>query len=101
MMSSHATFSCPRCGAHDYGLWVSSIGDCPSCLKRDAARYRFLKSLARPAECMEETYIPAYKPMRPVQFWAPITIPRQGENLTPFDDAVDEAMNSGSACTNE
>ena len=33
-------FNCPKCGAHDFGLYAPNIGECPHCLKdeRNALR---------------------------------------------------------------
>ena len=31
-MSDHDPFNCPQCGAHDYGLFASSMLGCPHCL---------------------------------------------------------------------
>lgn len=58
-MSVDAPFNCPKCGAHDYGLYAAGLLPCPHCqardlaaarqeiaaLKADAERWRYCKSL--------------------------------------------------------
>ena len=43
--------NCPKCGAHDYGLFRTSMVGCPHCLRADNERLRGL--LADAAEDIE------------------------------------------------
>jgi hypothetical protein len=34
-MSEQDPFNCPKCGAHDYGLYLMPVGECPHCMKKE------------------------------------------------------------------
>ena len=34
--------NCPKCGAHDYGLFAAALQDCPHCLRAELAAARAL-----------------------------------------------------------
>jgi hypothetical protein len=33
-------FNCPKCGAHDYGLFAAALQDCPHCQRAEIERLR-------------------------------------------------------------